>query len=64
MRAIYNDEEVTWPGLAPGEMCHLEQLTQHLLARFLQHDPEADCAVMAPPAAKGAAADTAGSQFA
>lgn len=66
VRAIYNNEEVRWPGLAPGEMCHLEQLTGHVLARFLLHDHEVDCATVEPGAAKvvAAAPETAGSQFA
>jgi hypothetical protein len=64
VRVVYNGDEVTWPGLAAGEMCDLGHLTEYILARFMQHHPDIDCAVLADGVGKGAAPETAGSQFA
>ena len=45
VRGMYNEQEVTWPGLVPGEMCRLDRLKDYILHRFLEHDPDMDCVI-------------------
>jgi len=43
VRAMYNGNVVSWPGLLPGEMCRLDHLKEYILHRFLEHNPLQDC---------------------
>lgn len=62
VRAMYNGQEVVWPGLVDGEMCHLDRFKDYVVHRYLEHDPAKDCFVPAATAEQRTP-DAVGSQF-